>query len=112
MSQENPVAVSDASDLGEATAISVDACETGQSIARRLDRPLTSFLLYIEELKQHVHQTTRGPAAREDLQKLVEEALQETARVNALVKHIGGTAAASVTAPATREKRQRRRKLV
>ena len=64
--------------------------EAGHSIARQLNGPLTALLLYMEELKQHSHRFTLETGERDHLQKVVDNALQQTERVCALVKQVAG----------------------
>jgi DNA-binding CsgD family transcriptional regulator len=73
--------------------------EAGATIARRLNGPLTALLLYMGEIKQHSHQFAQSPGDRDYLQKVVDNALQQTERVCALVKEIGGAPDASAAAP-------------
>jgi len=61
--------------------------EASAAIARQLNGPLTALLLYMNEIKQHSHQFSQ-PANRLYLQQIVENALQQTERVCALVKQI------------------------
>jgi DNA-binding NarL/FixJ family response regulator len=75
--------------LSAARARAVD--EAGATIARQLNGPLTALLLYMGEIKQHSHQFARSAGDRDYLQKVVENALQQTERVCALVKEIGST---------------------
>jgi DNA-binding CsgD family transcriptional regulator len=104
MSQrENRVVDSLASDWGEASpfderdivrlsiarARAMD--EAGNSIARQLNGPLTALLLYMEELKHHSDRFSPDAGERDHLQKVVQNALQQTERVCALVKEIAGT---------------------
>jgi DNA-binding CsgD family transcriptional regulator len=113
--QENRVADSHFSDWGEtssrpdeleigpSSAARTRAVEeAGYSIARQLNGPLTALLLYMEELKQHSHRLSQGAVEREHLQKVVENALQQTERVCALVKQVGGAQAGAVTASAAK----------
>jgi DNA-binding CsgD family transcriptional regulator len=74
--------------------------EAGHSIARQLNGPLTALLLYMEELKQHSHRFLLESGERDHLQKVVDNALQQTERVCALVKQVAGpqVAAAPVRA--------------
>jgi DNA-binding CsgD family transcriptional regulator len=65
--------------------------DAGNSIARQLNGPLTALLLYMEELKQHSHRFSQQPSERDHLQKVVDNALQQTERVCALIKQVGGT---------------------
>src|SRR5437588_2920521 len=62
-----------------------EACAT---IARQLNGPLTALLLYMNEIKQHSHQFSQAPGNRLYLQQVVENALQQTERVCALVKQM------------------------
>lgn len=62
--------------------------EAGAVIARQLNGPLTALLLYMNEIKQHSHQFSQSPGNRVYLQQVVENALQQTERVCALVKQI------------------------
>jgi DNA-binding CsgD family transcriptional regulator len=68
-------------------------------IARQLNGPLTALLLYMNEIKQHSHQFSQAPGDRIYLQQVVENALQQTERVCAMVKQMSdkrpGLAAAS-----------------
>ncbi len=66
------------------------ADDAGNSIVRQLNGPLTALLLYMEELRQHSHRLSRESGERDHLQKVVENALQQTERVCALVKQAGG----------------------
>jgi len=60
------------------------------SMARLLNGPLTALLIYMEELKRHSHLLCDNKEERDHLQKIVENALQQTERVCALVKQVGG----------------------
>nr|WP_245310125.1 helix-turn-helix transcriptional regulator [Bradyrhizobium jicamae] len=62
--------------------------EAGAAIARQLNGPLTALLLYMNEIKQHSHQFSQSPGNRLYLQRVVENALQQTERVCALVKQM------------------------
>jgi DNA-binding CsgD family transcriptional regulator len=64
--------------------------EAGATIARQLNGPVTALLLYMGEIKQHSHQFAQSAGDRDYLQKVVENALQQTERVCALVKQIAG----------------------
>lgn len=65
--------------------------EAGALIARQLNGPLTALLLYMGEIKQHSHQLTQTDGNRAYLQQVVENALQQTERVCAMMKQIAGT---------------------
>jgi len=62
--------------------------EAGAAIARQLNGPLTALLLYMNEIKRHSHQFSQGPGSRIYLQQVVENALQQTERVCAMLKQI------------------------
>jgi DNA-binding CsgD family transcriptional regulator len=62
--------------------------EAGAAIARQLNGPLTALLLYMGALKQHSHQLSQAAGNRVYLQQVVENALQQTERVCALMKQI------------------------
>jgi DNA-binding NarL/FixJ family response regulator len=62
--------------------------EAGARIARQLNGPLTALLLYVGEIKQHSHQFSRAGVDRAYLEKVVENALQQTERVCAMIKQI------------------------
>ena len=62
--------------------------EASATIARQLNGPLTALLLYMNEIKQHSHQFSQAPGNRVYLQQVVENAVQQTERVCALVKQI------------------------
>jgi DNA-binding CsgD family transcriptional regulator len=60
----------------------------GADIVRQLNGPLTALLIYIGEIKEHSHQFKEAGENRAYLQQVVENALQQTERVCALVKQI------------------------
>jgi DNA-binding CsgD family transcriptional regulator len=66
------------------------ADEAGAAIARQLNGPLTALLLYMGEIKQHSHQFSQAPGNRVYLQQVVENALQQTERVCAMMKQFAG----------------------
>jgi len=78
--------------------------EAGAAIARQLNGPLTALLLYMNEIKQHSHQFSQAPGNRVYLQQVVENALQQTERVCALLKQMSDRhPAASDSDPQGRE---------
>jgi DNA-binding CsgD family transcriptional regulator len=87
---------SDIARLSAARARAVD--EAGVAIARQLNGPLTALLLYMGEIKQHSHQFSHASADRDYLQRVVDNALQQTERVCALVKEIAGPRTGTVAA--------------
>ncbi len=62
--------------------------EASVAMARQLNGPLTALLLYMGEIKQHSRQLSHSAEDRAYLQKIVDNALQQTERVCALVKQI------------------------
>ena len=76
--------------------------EAGAVIAHQLNGPLTALLLYMGELKQHSHQFPQGPGNRVYLQQVIENALQQTERVCAIMKQIAGPQEGPAVAPARR----------
>jgi DNA-binding CsgD family transcriptional regulator len=64
--------------------------EAGAELARQLNGPRTALLLYIGEIKQHSQQLSPSGNNRVYLQQVVENALQQTEQVCALVKQMAG----------------------
>jgi DNA-binding CsgD family transcriptional regulator len=62
--------------------------EAGAAIARQLNGPLTALLLYMGEIKQHSQQLSQAAGNRVYLQQVVENALQQTERVCAMIKQM------------------------
>jgi DNA-binding CsgD family transcriptional regulator len=62
--------------------------EAAAAIIRDLNGPLTALLIYIGEIREHSHQFPEAGGNRAYLQQVVENALQQTERVCALVKQI------------------------
>ena len=58
-------------------------------ISRQLNGPLAALLLYMGEIKQHSHQISQAGGNRAYLQQVVDNALQQTERVCAIVKQMG-----------------------
>jgi DNA-binding CsgD family transcriptional regulator len=73
--------------------------EAGAAIARQLNGPLTALLLYMNEIKQHSHQFSQGSGNRIYLQQVVENALQQTERVCAMVKQMSDNHPGPATDP-------------
>ena len=65
--------------------------EAGAELARQLNGPVTALLLYMGEIKQHSHQLSHSDSNGVYLQQVVENALQQTERVCALVKQMAGS---------------------
>ena len=62
------------------------ADEATAAVARQLNGPLTALMLYMNEIKQH--SGSQNSANRLYLQQVVDNALQQTERVYALVKQL------------------------
>ncbi|HKU04734.1 MAG TPA: LuxR C-terminal-related transcriptional regulator [Bradyrhizobium sp.] len=62
--------------------------EAAAAIARELNGPVTALMLYMNELKQQSHQLSQIPGNRTYLQQVVDNALQQTERVYAMVKQL------------------------
>ncbi|MCP4621194.1 MAG: helix-turn-helix transcriptional regulator, partial [Bradyrhizobium sp.] len=75
--------------------------EAATTIARELNGPLTALMLYMNELKQQSHQFSQASGNRTYLQQVVDNALQQTEHVYAMVKQLASGHAAS-TEPADR----------
>src|SRR5665213_439519 len=72
--------------------------EAGAAIARQLNGPLTALLLYMGEIKQHSHQFSPAAGNKVYLQQVVENALQQTEHVCALIKQMAHAQEPSVVA--------------
>jgi len=70
--------------------------EAGAAIARQLNGPLTALLLYMGEIKHHSHQFSQASGDNDYLRQVVDNALQQTERVCALVKQIAGTSEGAI----------------
>src|ERR1700741_836015 len=81
--------------------------EASIDIARQLNGPLTALLLYMGEIKQHSRQLSHSAEDRAYLQKIVDNALQQTERVCALVKQIAVADEPALMAGARREIEER-----
>jgi len=64
------------------------ADEAGTAIERQLNGPLTALLLYMGEIKQYSHQLSLAGQNRIYFQQIVDNALQQTERVCALIKQL------------------------
>jgi DNA-binding CsgD family transcriptional regulator len=73
-----------------ATAQARPGDEASAAVVRQLNGPLTALLIYIGEIKEHSHQFSEAGGNRAYLQQVVENALQQTERVCALVRQIAG----------------------
>jgi DNA-binding CsgD family transcriptional regulator len=81
------------------SAVQARAAEdAAAAVARQLNGPLTALMLYMNELKQQSHQFSQAPGNRIYLQQVVDNALQQTERVYALVKQLADGQAGSTEA--------------
>lgn len=62
--------------------------EAAAVIARELNGPMTALMLYMNELKQQSHHFAPAQGNRAYLQQVVDNALQQTERVYAMVKQL------------------------
>lgn len=62
--------------------------EAGAAIVRQFNGPVTALLLYMNELKQHSHQFAQTPGNGIYLRQVIENALEQTERVSAMLKQI------------------------
>ena len=62
--------------------------EAGAAVVRQLNGSLTALLIYIGEIREHSHQFSEAGGNRAYLQQVVENALQQTERLCALVRQI------------------------
>ncbi len=86
-------------EIAEMSALRARASEeAGAAIARQFNGPLTALLLYMNEIKQHSHQFAQAPGNRIYLQQVVENALQQTERVCAMLKQIADVHPGAVAA--------------
>jgi DNA-binding CsgD family transcriptional regulator len=83
--------------LSAARTLAMD--EAGAAIARQLNGPLTALLLYMGEIKQHSYQFSQSAGERVYLQQVVENALQQTERVCAMMKQLADSHPGSAVAP-------------
>jgi DNA-binding NarL/FixJ family response regulator len=80
--------------------------EAGAAIARELNGPLTALLLYMGEIKRHSQLPSDAAGDADYLRSVVDNAVQQTERVCALVQRIAGVPAAS--APCGKDLRDKR----
>jgi DNA-binding CsgD family transcriptional regulator len=73
--------------------------EAGAAIARQLNGPMTALLLYMGEIKQHSHQFSQAAGNKLYLQQVVENALQQTEHVCAMIKQMADSLEVPVAAP-------------
>jgi DNA-binding NarL/FixJ family response regulator len=80
----------DDAETAEVSAAGAPA-EAVAAIAQELNGPLTALLLYMGEIKQHSHRFSQAAEDRAYLQKIIDNALQQTERVCALVEQLAGS---------------------
>jgi DNA-binding CsgD family transcriptional regulator len=91
----------DAPDIVLITAARARAAdEAAAAIARQLSGPMTALMLYMNEIKQH--SGSQISANRLYLQQVVDNALQQTERVYALVKQLSASHPGLAAAPERR----------
>src|SRR5258708_7410809 len=73
--------------------------EAVATVARQLNGPMTALLLYMGEIKQQSHQFSQAAGNKIYLQQVVENALQQTERVCAMIKQIAQPHESSAGAP-------------
>ena len=97
---EGSTPLEDDLELGRLAAARTQAMdEAGAAIARQLNGPLTALLLYMGEIKQHSHQFSLPSGDRVDLQQVVDNALQQTERVCAMMKQLADKSEGPIVAP-------------
>jgi DNA-binding NarL/FixJ family response regulator len=69
--------------------------EAAAAIVRELNGPVTALMLYMNELKQQSHQFSQILGNRNYLQQVVDNAMQQTERVYAVVKQLSDGPVAS-----------------
>jgi DNA-binding CsgD family transcriptional regulator len=74
--------------------------DAGAAIARQLNGPMTALLLYMGEIKQHSHQLSQAAGNKLYLQQVVENALQQTEHVCAMIKQMADNHEAPMVPPA------------
>jgi DNA-binding NarL/FixJ family response regulator len=88
---------------GRTAAQAPGEAEARAALARQLNGPLTALLLYMGEIKQHSRQLSKAKGNRTYLQQVVENALQQTERILAMLKQIEDVEAGSTVAPDHKE---------
>ena len=87
---ESRAPANDAREIVRLSAARTSAAEeAGADLARQLNGPLTALMLYMVEIRQHSQQLSQAAPNRLYLQQVVENALQQTERVCAMIKQMG-----------------------
>jgi DNA-binding CsgD family transcriptional regulator len=109
MSQQEPASgprpppAAGAGIAGLTAAHTPGVAEARAAIARQLNGPLTALLLYMGEIKLHSRQLSKARGNRTYLQQVVENALQQTERILAMLKQIEDIEPGSPAAPGHNE---------
>jgi DNA-binding CsgD family transcriptional regulator len=82
--------------------------EAGAAIAQQLNGPLTALLLYMSEIKQYSQQLSQAAGNRVYLQQVVENALQQTEHVCAMIKQMADTGEEPAVEPARKARWEKR----
>jgi DNA-binding CsgD family transcriptional regulator len=82
------------------------ADEANAVVVSQLNGPLTALLLYMEEIRHHSLRPPHVEGDRDYLRRMVENALQQTERVCALVQKIAGAQATAEAAPCRNGQRE------
>lgn len=82
--------------------------EAKGEIARQLNGPLTALLLYMDEIKHQIQQPSQTERSRIFVQQIVENALQQTERIRAIVRQLADTHNKSIDASGGRAGSKRR----
>jgi DNA-binding NarL/FixJ family response regulator len=82
--------------------------EARTEIARQLNGPLTALQLYMGEIKQHSQQLSQAAGNRLYLQQVVENALQQTERVCAMIKQMADAYDRPADAPGRKAESEKR----
>ncbi len=94
-----PPPADDLERAGLTAAQMLAVAEAGAAIARQLNGPLTALLLYMGEIKQHSRELSQAQGVQIYLQQVVENALQQTERICALLKQIENFGAGPAAEP-------------
>jgi DNA-binding CsgD family transcriptional regulator len=95
--EHNPSPESDCVQRLNASTQPID--QAAADIVRQLNGLLTALLIYIGEIREHSYQFSEANGNRAYLQQVVENALQQTERVCALVRQIANSGDGSAMMP-------------
>src|SRR5947209_13945774 len=91
-------------EIAELAAARGPAMGEAVAIARELNGPLTALLLYLGEIKLHSHRLAQAAEDRAHLQKIIDNALQQTEHVCALVEQLAVSPSRSAEASNRRDR--------